>query len=86
MLLVRGKKTHLQQIDQPPAQLKNLLVRVGIGVKVAISEELLALLVISGKHKSRENRAKLADMVYDALRLARAKSQGIDFVRVFGNL
>jgi hypothetical protein len=70
----------------PAAQLKHLLVKVSVGGKVAICEELLALLVIGGKHESRENRAKLADLMYDALRLAQAIAQGIDFVRVFGNL
>ena len=59
---------HLQQIDQlavsrthlvgvhdfvPPAQLKHLLVKVSVRGKVAISKELLALLVIGGEHESR---------------------------------
>ena len=70
----------------PAAQLKHLLVKVGVGGKVAIGEELLALLVIGGEHESREDRTKLADLVYDALGLAQAKAQGIDFVRVFRNL
>ena len=60
--------THLQQIDQlaisrahlvgvhdfvPAAQLKHLLVKVSVRGKVAISKELLALLVIGGEHESR---------------------------------
>ena len=70
----------------PPAQLKYLLVKVSVGGKVAISEELLALLVIGGKHESGENRAELADLMYDALRFAQAIAYGIDFVGIFGNL
>src|ERR1700744_5166015 len=97
----RTGSAHLQQIDQlavsrahlvgghdfvPPSQLKHLFVKVGVGGKVTISEELLALLVVGGKDESGEDRAELADLMYDALRFAEAIAHRIDFVGIFGNL
>jgi hypothetical protein len=95
------RRTHLQQIDEfsisrahlvrvhdfvPAAQLEHILIKLRIRGEIAIREELLALLVIGGKHKSGKDGAKLANLMYDALGLAQAEAKGIDFVRVFGNL